>query len=79
VTAEGTLRFAGEEPGDSGGADIEARLGLRCILLDRGFAGRTGDEDSLPDWKMFVSSHGLSSAPVPILLEILLACLPLVG
>lgn len=53
-----------ERVGDSGGADAELRLRLdfRVAFLR---AGRTGDDDSPPDWKMLLSSHPLSSVPGP--------------
>lgn len=62
--------LGGDDEGeDCGGADIDLR-DLRAAAVEallRGtFAldadGRTGEEDSAPDWKILLSSHPLSSA-----------------
>lgn len=45
----GDIGFDGDD-GTSGGADIEVRL-RRADLRGAFFGGRTGDEDSAPDWK----------------------------
>ena len=56
----------GEEGSDIwGGADIDLRVlrGPTLVLDALGFTGegRTGEEDSAPDWKMLLSSQPLSS------------------
>lgn len=63
-TGEGESIFGGGRGGDSGCADAES-LDLREVellrALGRGGDGRAGEEDSAPDWKIFLSSHPLSS------------------
>lgn len=58
------IGFEGDE-GVSGGADIESRLRRLDLRGPFAFVGRTGDEDSAPDWKMLLSSQPLSSVPGP--------------
>lgn len=59
--------FGGDDDGElCGGADMDLRdlrvaVFLRRILALGGEA-LTGDEDSAPDWKIFLSSQPLSSA-----------------
>lgn len=59
--------LGGDDDGDNwGGADMDVR-DLRVVKLfraDLGLEGlgRTGEDDSAPDWKMLLSSQPLSSA-----------------
>ena len=60
------LDLGGDEGGISGGAEIDfldfrEDTGFRPALVRTG-DGRTGEEDSAPDWKILLSSQPLSSA-----------------
>lgn len=69
--ASSCSRVGEEDERYSGGAEEALRDDLRVVvdalgaapLRLRGFGGgRTGEDDSAPDWKTLLSSHPLSSA-----------------